>query len=177
MYQILTAVDKRPRGTPYNGSRSMITRPTWHGAAVPAEWAFAALSEAMDKHRHAIYILSDNMGELGDVHTGSFSTKNFARWLQINEAGQFQATGPIESLRTRRMIQGWLFTPNWKSMERLIKQGRSDLLGYYKELNNDKRIKQPEQERLHARASDTAALAEGFTTSTEWSRTDGGTWP
>jgi len=169
----MAAGSKRPRGTPYSSSRTTITRPTWHGAAIPAEWAFAALSEAMDKHRHAIYMLSDNMGELGDVHTGSFSTKNFARWLQINEAGQFQATGPIESLRTRRMIQGWLFTPNWKSMERLIKQGRNELLGYYKELNNDKHIKQPEQERLCARASDTAVLVAGFTDSPAWRATVG----
>ena len=172
--QILHATNGRPNGSPYASRRISgdgAGSPNWPGAAIPANLAFSAVIEAMLSLRFAIYILSDNMTTQGDVHTGSFSTKNFVRWLILNEVGQFQATGPIESLRTRRDIQGWLFTPNWKQMERLCGTGRSAILTYFKELNNDKRIKSPEQDRIRARAADQATLVTGFTNPVNWGDT------
>ena len=171
--QILDAVSTRPTGAPFSSRRNAAggNLPNWPGAAISAELAFSAVVEAMLALRFSIYILSDNMTTQGDVHTGSFSTKNFVRWLILNEVGQFQATGPIESLRTRRDIQGWLFTPNWKQMERLCGTGRSAILTYFKELNNDKRIKSPEQDRIRARAADQATLVTGFTNTVNWEDT------
>jgi hypothetical protein len=165
MYQILQAGAQRPLASPNKHTPSMAV---WQGGAVETEIAFCAVLEAMNVQRYTIYFLSDNMESRGDVHTGTFSTKNFVRWLMLNEVGQLQATGPQTSLRTQRMIQGWMLTPNWNRVDKLAKDGKKKLIDHYRSLNNDERIKGPEQERLRERARASAGLVDSFDSSPEW---------
>jgi hypothetical protein len=159
MAQIFAMSAKRPQGVRYKGTQATAT---WYGAAVPVELCFAAVLEEMLDKKYVIYFMSDNMTQHGDVHTGPFSTKAFVRWLRDNEVGQFQATGPLESMRTTRLIQGWMFTPNWDQVSKLAEAGKKDLIKYFKELNNDKRVKDPEQDRLRERAEQSRVLADQF---------------
>ena len=146
MLHILKYSDQRPQGVRWGGRQNFAG---WYGNAQPSTIGFIALLEAMKQTNKAcIYFLSDNVERSGDVHLGPFSTLYFVQWLFAMNLGNLQTTGPITSLRTSRNIQGWMFTPNWRTIDNLIESGRGELIASIKELNNDKRIKEASQERI-----------------------------
>jgi hypothetical protein len=132
----------------------------WRGGAVPVPIAYAAVLESLDKY--AIYFMSDNMDQRGDVHIGPMSTREFAKWCYYEGLGQFQTTGLVESLRTGKNLQGWMMTPNWLAIHAVVKKHREELITMIKELNKHDNIKERHTSRTRARERRSRALAEGL---------------
>jgi hypothetical protein len=144
--EILLQLVRRPQGAGWSGvSETWGVAANWHGGAVDSNIAYAAVLQSLSPY--AIYFLSDNMDAEGDVHLGAFSTRGFVQWCQEQNLGQFQTTGPITSMRTQRHIQGWMWTPNWTSVGHTITKYNLEFRQYIKRINDDDRIKGPEQEK------------------------------
>jgi hypothetical protein len=112
----------------------------------------------MAQNKFAIYFFSDNVEGEGDVHLGPFNTRTFVHWMQTWDMGCFQTTGPITSLRTQREIQGWMFIPHWKTINKAIKAAREEYLQHIKELNEHEKIKQSGQATRKEHADESKAL-------------------
>jgi len=159
MKAILESVIRRPQGVCWKGR---LHTAAWHGGAVSVKYGFAAVLERCTRLTFSMYFMSDNMSEDGDIHLGPFSTRNFVKYLQDNNLGTIVTAGPVTSLNTDRDIQGWIFLPHWKSITKHVKKLRLELITYYKELNNDPRIKEPEQARRKQSADRSKELADQF---------------
>ena len=160
MQQILLYSDQRPQGVLWSGRLGYAG---WFGGAVPVRIGFIAMLEQMYKHqKHAMYFLSDNTEQQGDVHTGPFSTLRFVQWAFDENLGSFVTSGPVTSLRTQRTIQGWIFTPHWDTISPYITEGRQFLIHSIKGLNNDPRIKEANENRLKEYNVSRAAMRQAF---------------
>ena len=131
--------------------------------AVNANIAFSSILDNCRESHYAIYFLSDNMSNEGDVHNGQFNTKNFVNWLVINNLGSFHTSGPVTSHVTSRPIQGWIWVPHWPSISDKIKLERDNLEKLIKELNSDKKLKEKGQIKISTQAREARAFASTLT--------------
>jgi hypothetical protein len=125
--------------------------------AVPLDTMFTAVLQSVPKQ--ALIYLTDNMSGEGDVYLGSFTTRSFKKWYVDNELGAIVTSGPVTSTRTQKQIQGWILTPNWPTINKLIKIEHEKLLQFVKDTNNDPRIKSINQSRINERVHDARRLA------------------
>jgi len=132
--------------------------------AITADIAFGAVLDHMKEVKQAMYIMSDNMTNMGDVHTGPFSTKKFVEWLEANELGSIIASGPVTSSRTSRDIQAWFFKPHWPLCSSMISEQKKQLIDLIEELNSDERfnVKKREAQAKSARKGKAESLATGW---------------
>ncbi len=100
------------------------------------EGYWALLEDCRESAKYAVYFLSDNVHNQGDVHLGGFATRHFVKWLQLNELGSVVSTGPVQSLRTGHNIQGWMFTPNWGVIREGIGKVKEGYISRIKEINS-----------------------------------------
>ena len=113
--------------------------------ALDQEDSFIALIETLGKSSpQALYLMTDNIEGVGDVHTGPYSTKHFAQWLGRMGIVGISTPGPVKSTRTGAEIQGWVANFPWES--RGIKEPIADLrdrvINAIKEINNSDAIKE-----------------------------------
>ena len=149
----------RPQGVNWHG-RASSTR--WFGGAVNVDYAFAAVLEHMKTHQHAIWFFSDNVDGRGDVHNGPFSTRAFVKWLFNQQIGAIKDTGPVKSNRTQCNIQGWMFTPNYGYVNKIVQKLREELIAEIKEINNDPKIKAAREIRAADRVKHNAELSKNL---------------
>jgi len=159
MKQILKATEQRPQGVLWGGR---IGSSYWFGNAILADIAYSAVLETMERTKYAIYFMSDNMDGQGDTHIGPFNTRGFVSWLRQHELGQLQSTGPIQSLRTQRNINGWMFTPNWQQCAKRAELAKAQLITMYKGYNDDERIKKAHEQRCKVHNTASKALRKAL---------------
>ena len=163
MLAIMDGTKSRPQGVMWSG---LVGSSSWFGNAISPDIAYSIVLEGMQRTKYAIYFMSDNMDNSGDVHIGPFTTRGFVTWLRDHDLGAIQTCGPVISLRTRRNIQGWIFVPHWDLCTTRIIKDRARLIKLYKGYNNDPKIKEAQQERCkeqhEASRTISAALSSGW---------------
>ena len=156
---IFEYLSQRPQGVLWHGRESTVR---WFGGAVLSDYAFCAVLEQMNSFAHAIWFFSDNVDGVGDVHTGPFSTRAFVNWLFYQQIGAIKDTGPVKSNRTQCNIQGWMFTPNYEYVQKIITKMRAELIAEIKEINDDPKIKGACENREAARVKHNAELSKNL---------------
>lgn len=126
-----------------------------HSMAMTPRAAFACLIHTASKRRRqAIYFMADNLEEVGDVHTGIFSTKNFVQFIRLEGLGAVQEASPIQSTKTQRQLGAWIWTPDWAACNKLTSAEFLAFKSQVKEFNRHDRLKGP-NELSHKEFSDT----------------------
>lgn len=148
---ILVNMD-RVRHMPTTLLPSALGHQSWYGAAISLDLAFSAILDKMKGYKYAMYFMTDNVSGSGDVHLGPCNTRDFTKWLGTNQLGSITTPGPVNSLRTDRDIQGWIFIPNWNACNEQIDKAKQQYATMIKEMNKDDRLKARTEGRLSAAA-------------------------